>query len=75
MCRRQSTANIHGAGIIARPFLKEEYAMDLEQWIIKLLDSIKVASDLDANFDLHLSIDDVKELASAYDATKWIEIY
>lgn len=49
--------------------------MDLEQWLFNLLESIKIASEMDANFDLHLDSVRVKELASAYNATKWIEIY
>ena len=49
--------------------------MDLEKWVINLLKSIKDASTMDAGFELCLDNDAVKAIASAYDATKWIEIY
>lgn len=49
--------------------------MDLEFWVINLFKAIKAASLIDANFDLHLEIDEVKKIASAYDLTDWIEIY
>ena len=49
--------------------------MNLEMWIIVLLDSIKEAGNKGKNFDLHLDNDTAKEIARAYDNTKWIEIY
>lgn len=49
--------------------------MDLEQWVIDLFNSIKVASELEAGFELKLDIEAVKKITSAYDETKWIEIY
>lgn len=49
--------------------------MDLEQWVVDLLKSIKEAACKGENFDLHLESDAVKEIASAYDLTDWIEIY
>lgn len=49
--------------------------MDLERWVIELLEQISDAGNNDENFDLHLEHDVAKEIASAYDSTKWIEIY
>lgn len=53
----------------------EVYIMNLEQWVIDLLKSIRDAGYNGENFDLHLENDAAKEIASAYDATDWIEIY
>jgi hypothetical protein len=49
--------------------------MDLEAWVIDLLNQIREAGYKDENFDLHLEHDIAKEIASTYDSTKWIEIY
>lgn len=49
--------------------------MDLEQWVVELLESIKSASTMDAGFEMRLDIDAVKAIASAYDKVDWIEIY
>ena len=49
--------------------------MILESWIIELLEDIKEASRKDENYDLHLEKEMVKEIADAYDKSKWIEIY
>lgn len=49
--------------------------MDLEQWVIDLLNSIKDAGAMDAGFELRLDSDAVKAIASAYKTTDWIEIY
>lgn len=49
--------------------------MDLENWVVELLNDIKEASGKDENFDLHLESAYVKEIAEAYDKSKWIEIY
>lgn len=49
--------------------------IDLEQWVIDLLKSIRKAGYNGENFDLHLENDAAKEIASLYDTTKWIEIY
>lgn len=48
--------------------------MDLEQWVIDLLKSIREAAYNGENFDLHLENELVKDIAIAYDATDWIEI-
>lgn len=47
----------------------------LESWVIELLKDIKEAGEKDENFDLHLEKEMVKEIAEAYDASSWIEIY
>jgi hypothetical protein len=49
--------------------------MDLESWVIDLLENIKEAAENDMNFDLHLEASYVVEIAEAYDKSKWIEIY
>lgn len=49
--------------------------MILESWIIELLEDIKEASEKGENYDLHLEKEMVKEIADAYDKSKWIEIY
>lgn len=49
--------------------------MDLEQWVINLLEEIKEAGYNGENFDLHLESEAAKEIASTYDSIKWIEIY
>lgn len=49
--------------------------MILEDWVTELLNDIKEADAKGENFDLHLEKEMVKEIADAYDATKWIEIY
>jgi hypothetical protein len=49
--------------------------MDLEQWTVNLFKSIEEAANNGENFDLHLENEAAKEIASAYNETKWIEIY
>lgn len=49
--------------------------MNLEQWIIDLLNSIKDANTMGAGFELRLDSDAVKAIASAYETTDWIELY
>ena len=49
--------------------------MDLENWVAELLDDIKEAAEKGENYDLHLEADAVKDIATVYDETKWIEIY
>lgn len=48
--------------------------MNLELWVLALLDSIKEAGYKGKEFDLHLDNDTAKEIAYAYDNAKWIEI-
>lgn len=49
--------------------------MDLETWIIRLLDEIQGAANRNENYDLHLESTVVTEIAKAYEDAKWIEIY
>lgn len=49
--------------------------MLLEPWIMALLQDIKEAAEKGKNYDLHLEKETVREIAGAYDATTWIEIY
>ena len=49
--------------------------MDLERWVIDLLEQIKDAGYNGENFDLHLENDAAKEIGCAYELSKWIEIY
>ena len=49
--------------------------MMLETWVVDLLKDIKEASEKGENFDLHLEKEAVQEIASAFDAVDWIEIY
>lgn len=49
--------------------------MDLESWVDELLKDIQTASEKGENYDLHLEFEAVNEIAEAYKATKWIEIY
>lgn len=49
--------------------------MDIEAWVIALLDKIKEASEDNADFTLHLTKEATREIAGAWDKTEWIEIY
>lgn len=49
--------------------------MDLENWIVELLEQIRQASLKDENFGLSLNRHDVHEIAEAYDKAEWIEVY
>ena len=49
--------------------------MTLEDWVVNTLKGIKEAAEKGENYDLHLEADYVKEIATAYDEIKWIEIY
>ena len=49
--------------------------MNIENWVIELLEDIKEAAEKGENFDLHLESVYVKEIAEAYENTEWIEIY
>lgn len=49
--------------------------MDLEEWVLELLDNIKLAGVDHESFDLHLSENDVKEIAQAYENLEFLEIY
>lgn len=49
--------------------------MNLESWIIVLLDDIRTAAEKGENYDLHLESTAVVDIAKAYEKTKWIEIY
>lgn len=49
--------------------------MNLESWVVELLNDIKKASLNNENFDLHLESPMVKEIVEAYDKVTWIEIY
>lgn len=49
--------------------------MDIEAWVIALLDKIKEASEYNADFTLYLTKETTKEIAGAWDKTEWIEIY
>ena len=49
--------------------------MDLESWVIALLEDIQTASEKGKNYDLHLKSTVVNEIAEAYKRTEWIEIY
>lgn len=53
--------------------MKEIY--DLESFIFTILDEIKMARDLGADYKLHLEPSMVEKIAEAYEETKWIEIY
>lgn len=48
---------------------------DIETFITELLEDIKEAGNKNENFDLHMEAPQVKEIADAYNNTKWIEIY
>ena len=48
--------------------------MELEEWILELLDAIRAASELDATFDIHLEKKTVKELAKQYESITTIEL-
>ena len=49
--------------------------MDLQVWVIELLKDIQTAAEKGENYDLHLELPAVEEIAEAYKFTKWIEIY
>ena len=49
--------------------------IDIESWIIELLDDIKEAGTMNENFDLHLEAVYVKDIAEAIENIQWIEIY
>lgn len=49
--------------------------MDLETWVLELLQDIQTAAKHGENYDLHLEFPAVEEIAEAYDRTAWIEIY
>lgn len=49
--------------------------MNLEQWVVHLLVDIQEAAMKGENYDLHLELPAVDEIAEAYKRTKWIEIY
>ena len=49
--------------------------MDLETWVIELLDDILTASVKDENYDLHLESVLVHEIADAYKNTVAVSIY
>lgn len=49
--------------------------IDLEQWVIHVLDGIKSARDLDvAQYELVLDREKIKIITEAYEDTSWIEI-
>lgn len=54
---------------------KEVFAMNLESWIVELLQDIQTAAEKGENYDLHLEFPAVEEITEAYHDTKWIEIY
>ena len=54
---------------------RKETGMDLENWVIELLDDIKEAAEKGENYDLHMEAVYVKDVAKAYNESKWIEIY
>ena len=54
---------------------KEVFAMNLESWIVALLQDIQTAAEKGENYDLHLEPPAVEEIAEAYKRTDWIEIY
>lgn len=49
--------------------------MDLETWVTKLLQDIQTAAEKGENYDLHLELPAVEEIADAYSHVNWIEIY
>lgn len=50
--------------------------IDLEQWVIAVLDGIKSSRDLGASeYKLILDKDQIKLITDAYNKTEWIEIY
>lgn len=49
--------------------------MNLESWIVELLQDIQTAAEKGENYDLHLEFPAVEEITEAYHNTKWIEIY
>ena len=49
--------------------------MDLESWFVQLMDDITKAAYDGTTFDIHLENEAVKEIAAAYEQTKFIEIY
>lgn len=49
--------------------------IDLEQWVIHVLDGIKAAKDLGVSeYKLILDKEEIKIITEAYDDTSWIEI-
>ena len=49
--------------------------IDLEQWVINVLDGIKTARDLDASeYKLILDKEEIKIITESYEDTSWIEI-
>lgn len=49
--------------------------MNLESWVVELLNDIKESAEKGENFDLHMGAPYVAEVAEAYAKSKWIEIY
>lgn len=49
--------------------------MMLESWVIELLNDIKEAAEKGENYDLHIEAEYVKDIATAYNNSSWIEIY
>lgn len=49
--------------------------MDIEAWVIELLQDIQTAAEKGENYDLHMEAVYVKDIAEAYNKTTWIEIY
>lgn len=54
---------------------RKESIMILESWVIELLNDIKEAAEKGENYDLHMQAPYVKDVATAYNETSWIEIY
>lgn len=49
--------------------------IDLEQWVINVLNGIKSARDLNVSeYTLILNKEEIKTITEAYDNAKWIEI-
>ena len=50
--------------------------IDLEKWVVDVLEGIKTARELDVSeYKLILDKEQIKVIADAYDKTDWIEIY
>lgn len=55
--------------------IKEVFTMDLETWVTDLFKGIQKSAEKGENYDLHLELPAVKEIADAYKSVDWIEIY
>lgn len=49
--------------------------LNMENFVVKLLDDIKEAGFKNENFDLHLEAEYTKALAEVIDNIEWVEIY